>query len=106
MHNADPREAERQRRLAKALAYRRKEDWTWALSDARGRRVLFGIMEDLGLDARTPTGSMVETNLSIGKRNGALSVRDDVLTYKPSAMAAMRMEYEAEPPILGVDDDE
>ena len=69
----EQRQAGRAKALAKALAFREKEDLRWILSKEQGRRFLHGLLESAG-GLHDPIGPGADGLIALGRRDLALRV--------------------------------
>ena len=87
----DPEEIAKQDRLKKIKRDQYIADMSFLLGDARGRRVIWELLERGGVFKISFTGNS-ETFFNEGKRQIALSLLEDVMESRPDAYLQMSKE--------------
>lgn len=76
-------ERERQQRI---------DDLLWLMSDKRGRRVVWRLLEGAGIYRSTFTGDALTSAFREGERNQGLRLMDQVLQHCPDRVSEMQKE--------------
>lgn len=77
------------------LALEEKSDWEWLLSDERGKRIVYRLIERCGVLRCAFQGNALNTAFSEGQRNEGIFLVDRVARFAPEAFTEiMRLRYE------------
>jgi hypothetical protein len=85
-HAIDAERRQKQGNRARVI----RDDWSWLMSSRRGRRIVWGILEECGVYRTSFTGNS-ETFFREGKRSIGLWALD-IATANPEAYMAMLVE--------------
>ena len=87
------KEAERKSQWKKKYE---REDWTWLLSDIRGRRIVRILLEKTNTFGVSFGSGNDSTNYNEGRRSVGVQILKNLNAYKPSAYVQMLEEKEKE----------
>lgn len=88
----DEAQVKKRQTKAKRAAERELDDWRWLLGDARGRRIVWKLLEDAGLFRSSFAAESATTAFNEGQRNAGLRVLTNVMTADPDAFVTMQRE--------------
>lgn len=86
-------QAEAQKTRERLDSEQRIADWKWLLSNKRGRRLIWALLEETGMYHPSFTGNANQTFFNEGKRNIGLLVMSQVMSAAPERYVEMIQEH-------------
>ncbi len=80
--------------LATLYDFHKTEDLNWVLSDVRGRRFIWGLLEEAGVFNSSFDGTEIGTVFNEGNRAYGLKVLDLIMAAQPEVFTQMIKEKE------------
>lgn len=86
------RDQQVQEELVIAREFQSEEDFRWVLSDQRGRRFLWGLLEEAGVYAQPFVGNRELTDFNCGRKDFGLKILARLISQQPGLYAQMIKE--------------